>query len=153
MSFYGGVGMKPLVEFDVYERSRQAYKDRKFLYIFPTPHGTYNAVNYDAINNELNTFLRNFELWGSNGGTSKSCADNPKLQEIWFEVSSDFYQLLEVNSEMIKAIGRMGVQVVYEYPFCNTQVPYWMQNSTKMVDWSRESHRELISEMFGGVDF
>ena len=100
-----------------YERTKDSYKDRKFLYLFPRPDGnTWNAVNYDAINAELNVFLRNFEVWGSNGGQHQVSEDG-NHQEVWFEVSSDFIKLFEVNAEMLKAVGRMGVQVVYDYPF------------------------------------
>lgn len=101
----------------LYERAKDSYKDRKFLYLFPRPDGsTWNAVNYDATNAELNGFLRNFEVWGSNGGQHQVSEDG-NHQEVWFEVSSDFVKLFEVNAEMLKAVGRMGVQVVYDYPF------------------------------------
>ena len=101
---------------DVFERARKSYEERKFLYIFPRPDGsTWNAVNYDAVNYELNAFLSLFEVWGGEG--HHKISEDGNHQEVWFEVSSDFARLFEVNAEMMKAVGRMGVQVVYDYPF------------------------------------
>ena len=127
----------------LYERAKDSYKDRKFLYLFPRPYGsTWNAVNYDAINAELNVFLRNFEVWGSNGGQHKISEDG-NHQEVWFEVSSDFVKLFEVNAEMLKAVGKMGVQVVYDYPFNNTSsaLSYDQEITDKYIitigEWNR----------------
>jgi hypothetical protein len=99
----------------LYERAKDSYKNRKFLYVFPQPDNNYWAVNYDAINCELNSFLRLFSISGGDGQHKISEDGNHK--EVWFEVSSDFVKLFEVNAEMLKAVGRMGVQVVYDYPF------------------------------------
>jgi hypothetical protein len=99
----------------LYERAKDSYKDRKFLYVFPQPDNNYWAVNYDAINCELNSFLRLFSISGGDG--QHKISEDGNHQEVWFEVSSDFVKLFEVNAEMLKAVGRMGVHVVYDYPF------------------------------------
>ncbi len=108
---------------NVFERARESYKERKFLYLFPRPDGTtWNAVNYDAVNYELNAFLSLFEVWGGEG--QHKISEDGNHQEVWFEVSSDFAKLFEVNAEVLKAVGRMGVQVVYDYPFKKKSSPW-----------------------------
>ena len=40
-----------------------------YVYLFPSVHGTTNAVNYAAGKNEVNSFLSHFDVWGGNGRT------------------------------------------------------------------------------------
>lgn len=102
---------------EIYQRRQDSYKDRKFLYLFPRPEGkTYNAVNYDATNNQLNTFLALFDVWGTNGGQHKVSEDE-NHQEVWFEVDEEFYQLAMHSNTFRQAIERLGVKVVTDYPF------------------------------------
>lgn len=102
---------------DEYGRKKtNPYENRKYLYIFKSPHGTYNAVNYSG-NAYLNTFLTLFDVWGSlNHAGHDKLSDNGNTIERWFEVSKEFVDMLETET-MRHAIKRFGVELVYEYPF------------------------------------
>ena len=92
------------------------YENRQYLYIFKSPHGTYNAVNYSG-NPYLNTFMTLFDVWGSlNHAGHDKLSDNGNTSERWFEVSKEFVDMLETQT-MREAIKRFGVELVYEYPF------------------------------------
>lgn len=93
------------------------YANRKYLYIFKTPHDTYNAVNYDACNAYLNSFMTLFDVFGSlNHAGKHELSDNGNTSEVWFEVSKEFVEIIE-TPVMKNAIKKLGVEVVYEYPF------------------------------------
>lgn len=88
--------------------------NRKFVYVFPSVHGTVNVVNYDAGNAHLNTFLWCFDIWNCNGHFKMS--GDGKHQEVWFECTKQFMELCQTG-EFLRAFQRMGVKVVFEYPF------------------------------------
>ena len=88
--------------------------NKNLIYVFKNPHGTCNVVNYAAGNCHLNSFLTLFDVWHNNGHFKMSYDEqNP---EVWFECSLGFMELLQSDT-FLSAIHRMGVEVVYEYPF------------------------------------
>jgi hypothetical protein len=99
----------------LYERAKDSYKDRKFLYIFPQPDNNYWAVNYDAINCELNSFLRLFSISGADG--QHKISEDGNHQEVWFEVDEEFSRLVSNTFALPEAIKRLGVEIVFDYPF------------------------------------
>ena len=101
---------------NAFEKARESYKDRNYLYLFPSAHGTYFAVNYHAINAELNSFLSLFNTCGVLGGEHKLSEDDNHF-EVWFEVEEEFYALAMESSVFRKAIEKMGVLITIEYPF------------------------------------
>lgn len=103
----------------IYEKARDPYAGRKYLYLFPHTGETYCAVNYYAFNNELNSFLKLFNVWGTDGGEFKISEDG-NYSEMWFEVDDEFYRLAKYNTTFRRAIERLGVKIVFEYPFNNT---------------------------------
>ena len=98
------------------QRNREAYKDRKFLYLFPNANGNYFAVNYDACNCALNSFLTLFDVWGNKGGHHKVSEDG-NHQEVWFEVDEEFFKLATETKTFNRAFKGLGIKVVTEYPF------------------------------------
>lgn len=88
--------------------------NRKFVYVFTSVNGTTNVINYEATNSAVNDFLALFDIWGSHGQFKLS--NDRNHQEVWFECSKEFYSLLK-RKDVIKAFKRMGVVVVFEYPF------------------------------------
>lgn len=101
---------------DCFDRAKDSYNDRKYLYIFPQPDNNYWAVNYDAINCELNSFVSLFDINGKHNGQHKISEDE-NHQEVWFEVDAEFYQLAKYSDTFQRAIERLGVKIVFEYPF------------------------------------
>ena len=91
-----------------------------YVYLFPSVHGTTNAVNYAAGNCEVNSFLSHFDVWGGNGHTklNEASHSDPYKQkpEMWFECSKEFLELCKAEP-MKQAFRHMGVEVVFEYPF------------------------------------
>ena len=91
-----------------------------YVYVFPSVHGTTNAVNYAAGNCEVNSFLSHFDVWGKNGQfkwNEKSHSDpNKQKPEVWFECAKEFLELCKAEP-MKRAFRHMGVEVVFEYPF------------------------------------
>ncbi len=98
----------------LYEKAKDSYKDRKFLYIFPRTGNTYSAVNYYATNCELNSFLKLFDIWGSHG--EHKISEDKNHQEVWFEVDEEFYLLAKHSKTFQRAIEKLGVTIVFEYP-------------------------------------
>lgn len=88
--------------------------NRKFLYVFSTPNNTTVAVNYDATNNNLNTFLSYFDVWGSNGEFKMS--RDGQNQEVWFECSKKFLEFTRTH-DFKRIFKNFGVTLVYKYPF------------------------------------
>ena len=101
---------------NIYEKSKKRYKNRKFLYLFPNTNGNYFAVNYDAINCGLNSFLTLFDVWGNKSGHHKLSEDG-NCQEVWFEVDTEFFKLATETMTFNRAFKNLGIQVVTEYPF------------------------------------
>lgn len=101
---------------DVFERARNSYKGREYLYLFPRSEHDYWAVNYYAICSELNSLLTLFSINGSRTGVSKLSEDG-NHSEIWFKVSDDFYRIATENETFRGAIERLGVKIVTDYPF------------------------------------
>ena len=87
---------------------------RSFVYVFKSVHNTTNVINYDATNNMLNSFLSLFDIWKSNGKFKMS--DDGNHQEVWFECSKSFMTLCK-NEDFVNALDRMGVKVVFDYPY------------------------------------
>ena len=100
----------------IQRQAEERYRYRKFLYLFPNTNGNYFAVNYDAINCELNSFLSLFDVWGNRGGHHKVSEDG-NCQEVWFEVDEEFARLVSNTFNFNTAFKRLGVKVVFEYPF------------------------------------
>ena len=73
-----------------------------YVYVFPSVHGTTNAVNYAAGNCEVNSFLTHFDVWGKNGQfkwNEKSHSDPYKQKpEVWFEYNSKNLKVHMKNS-------------------------------------------------------
>lgn len=88
--------------------------NRKYVYAFLSHNGTCNVVNYDAENCYVNSFLRNFDAWGSHG-CFKISEDN-NFQEVWFEGSKELFNLLHTETFRL-AFKHMKVEIVFEYPF------------------------------------
>lgn len=89
-------------------------EDRRFVYAFINSHGTVSVVNYDAANSEVNAFLALFDIWHGKGEYKMSIDNNH--QEKWFECGKEFWHLLDfVNFK--EAFIRMGVKLVFKYPF------------------------------------
>lgn len=114
--------------------AEDSYNDRRFLYIFPRPNGsTYNAVNYHAINSGLNSFLTLFDVWNCGGGLHKSSEDD-NHQEVWFEVDEEFYQLTKNSETFRRAIEKLGVEIVFEYPFRRREQEEWVKDWRELAD-------------------
>lgn len=104
----------------LYDKAKDSYKYRKFLYVFPQPDGNnYWAVNYDAINCELNSFLRLFSIYGGDG--QHKISEDGNHQEVWFEVDEEFSRLVSNTFALPEAIKRLGVEIVFDYPFFKKQ--------------------------------
>ena len=79
---------------------------------WPSKNGA--SFNYDATNNKVNSFLSLFDGWRSSGQFKTSVDGNH--QEVWFECFCEIRDLLRV--EMFReAFKRMGVKLVFEYPY------------------------------------
>ena len=91
-----------------------------YVYVFPSAHNTTNVVNYAADNSAVNTFLSYFDVWGTNGHfkINENSHSDPykKKPEVWFECSKEFLELCKTEI-MQRAFKKMGVEVVFEYPF------------------------------------
>lgn len=103
----------------IYEKAKDSYKDRKYLYLYPKADGnfTYYAINYDAINAALNSFLSLFDVNGLHRGKHKISEDNRNCLEVWFEVPYQFYYLCNKDSMFREAVKRLGVGIVFTRPF------------------------------------
>ena len=89
-------------------------ENRKYVYAYMNVHGMVTVINFDATNNEVNSFLSKFDGWGSKG--SFKIATDRNHQEVWFECFKEFWDML--HTEMFKfAFKRMGVELVFEYPY------------------------------------
>lgn len=89
-------------------------ENRKYVYAFINVHGMVSVVNYDATNNEVNSFVSKFDGWGGNGVFKVSTDRNN--QEVWFECFNELWEML--HTEVFKmAFKRMGVELVFEYPY------------------------------------
>lgn len=89
--------------------------NRNYVYAFLSVHGTCNVVNYSG-DCTVNTFLWQFDIWGSNGRTKAHNNDPHKWLDFWFECSKEFYDMLHTET-MKRAFKHMGVDLVFEYPF------------------------------------
>ena len=116
---------------DTFEKARDSYEGRKYLYLFPQPTNNYWAVNYHAINSELNSLLALFSISGKRDGKHKLSEDG-NHSEVWFEISDDFYKLATSNHTVREAIERLGVVIVTDYPFFN-------RRDTWATDWKTSS--------------
>ena len=96
--------------------------NRNYVYAFPSVHGTYNVVLYykyrsrtDCSDIKIINFLGNFDIYKNVRGCYKY---NKKYHcaEFWFECSKEFFEMLHTET-MNRAFKRMGVELVFEYPF------------------------------------
>jgi hypothetical protein len=117
---------------NTFDMASNSYKGREYLYLFPRYNKsvdggvvTYYAVNYHAINSELNSLLALFSISGERTGVSKLSEDN-KHSEVWFEVDRDFYDMAMHSNTFRTAIERLGVKIATDYPF--TRNPDWADN-------------------------
>ena len=90
--------------------------DRKYVYAFINVHGMVSVVNYDATNNEVNSFISKFDGWGSKGSFKTSADGNN--QEVWFECFKEVWEMLHTEA-FTTVFKRMGVRLVFEYPYYN----------------------------------
>lgn len=88
--------------------------NRNYVYAFLSCNGTCFVVNYRADFLDVNTFLSCFDVWHSRGHFKMSEDNNH--QEVWFECSKEFFEMLHTET-MQRAFKRMGVDLVFEYPF------------------------------------
>lgn len=84
--------------------------ERNYVFIFSSVNNTTWAINYDPSNLQVNKFLSLFDVWGSSGEFKKESS------EVWFECSKEFLELSK-TPDMDRAFKRMGVKLVYTYPF------------------------------------
>ena len=89
--------------------------NRNYVYAFPSVHGTCNVVNYSGIG-EVNDFLHCFDVWGSYGNPKSQRIKNRIVYDFWFECSKECFETLHTDM-MKRAFKRMGVELVFEYPF------------------------------------
>lgn len=89
--------------------------NRNYVYAFPSVHGTCNVVNYSG-DCTVNTFLWQFDVWGSKGRMRFHNDDPHTWGDFWFECSKEFFEMLHTDT-MKRAFKRMGVELVFEYPF------------------------------------
>lgn len=89
--------------------------NRNYVYVFPSAYGTCNVVNYSG-NCHVNTFLSYFDIWGNNGQMKFHNGDPHTWGDFWFECGAEFYDLSKTDT-MQRAFDRMGVKLVFEYPF------------------------------------
>lgn len=89
--------------------------DRNYVYAFKSPYRSCNVVNYSG-NCHVNDFLRCFNVWGSNYQMKYHNDDPHTYGEFWFECSIEFFDMLHTET-MRRAFERMGVKLVFEYPF------------------------------------
>ena len=93
------------------------YIGRKYLYISKSVDGDgYDAVNYDAGNCHLNSFLTLFDI-NHNNGHFKLSGPNRNKSEVWFKVSEDFVDTLRSSKSLCDAISRLGVRITFTDPF------------------------------------
>lgn len=88
--------------------------NRNFVYISNSVYGTTNVVNYDSNNNGVNNFIKLFDVWNSSGEVKVS--EDGVHKEVWFECSKFFYDMCK-SGDMCGAFNRLGVKVVFDYPF------------------------------------
>lgn len=69
--------------------------------LFPSCHGTYNAVNYDITNVKLSFLLSLFDVWFSKGERKE---DNT----VWFEIPAE----VATSEYFRKAIKKCGVEIM-----------------------------------------
>lgn len=86
-------------------------EDRKRILIFKSVHNTTNVVNYMADNNNLNTFLSVFDIFGR-GGNHK-ISDDRNHSEVWFEADEEFYDIIKTET-MQNALKKFGVRIDIE---------------------------------------
>ena len=89
-------------------------RDGKYVYAFINVHNMVSVVNYDAGNNEVNSFLSKFDGWG-NIGQFKVSGDNNR-QEVWFECRKEIWDLFH-SDVFMNIFKRMGVELVFERPY------------------------------------
>lgn len=89
-------------------------ENRKYVYAFKNVHGMITVINFDATNNEVNSFLGKFDGWGGHGEYKISTDRNH--QEVWFECPKEFFDMLQTEL-FKKAFERMGVELVFDYPY------------------------------------
>ena len=72
-------------------------------------------------------------------------------QEVWFEVDKEFCQLVKTSRTFRHAIERLGVRVVFEYPFKKPEDQlrsYW-RGAADAVRYMREAEELYARAIFG----
>lgn len=87
-------------------------ENRRMIRIMPSVHNTTTVINYCADNSELNSFLQAYDVWGSSGCFKPSEYPCDNHQEVWFEMSKEFYELSKTVT-MQRAFKHFGVRVMY----------------------------------------
>lgn len=89
--------------------------NRNYVYAFKSVNNTCFVINYSG-DSHVNTFLWRFDVWNS-GGQAKLHNDDPhSFIERWYECNLEFFDMLHTET-MKRAFERMGVKLVFDYPF------------------------------------
>lgn len=89
--------------------------NRKYVYAFNVWGGNCCVVNYFD-KDRINEFFQCFDVYGSFGKHVFHNNDRNTFMETWFECSKEFFEMLHTET-MKQAFKRMGVDLVFEYPF------------------------------------
>lgn len=87
--------------------------NRNIVYVYPSVHGTTNVINFAGKNNNVNTMLSYFDVWGSTGEFKWNTPGGEA--EVHFECSADFMDLAHTESVQL-AFKRMGVELTFDVP-------------------------------------
>ena len=85
--------------------------NRKIVFLYKTIYNTIGVINYDATNNELNSFLKLFNIW-SPSIHFKTCKDNVH-QKATFECNMSLYNFFK-SDDFKTIIKRLGCEVVLD---------------------------------------
>ena len=86
------------------------YKNRNYVYAFPSVNGTTIVINYSG-SPEVNTFLWHFDIWKCNGH-HKLCSDG-NHSKVEFECTRNFLSLCQ-TPEFKEAFKHMGVKLTLD---------------------------------------
>ena len=88
-----------------------SYKDRNYVFAFPSANGTTIVVNYSG-SSEVNTFLWHFDIWKCNG-RHELCSDQ-NHSKVTFECTRNFLTFCK-TAEFKEAFKHMKVKITTDY--------------------------------------
>lgn len=92
-------------------------ENRDYVFAFHcAAHKYCYVVNFRADLSDVNEFLTLFDV--SDRGGQHRISDDRKHQEVWFECSMEFFNMLHTET-VARAFKKMGVELVFNYPFKN----------------------------------